>query len=89
MSEERVLGKIDEVQESIARIDERQKNVMKELGEIKRVVTGNGLLKKVTILESHQEINEKWFSRIWVLLTGIGASIILMAIGYLLDKFAF
>ena len=89
MSEERVIRKIDEVQESIARIDERQKTVIKEIGEIKQVVTGNGLAKKVNTLEVNQENNEKWFARIWVLFTGLGLSIALMIIGLLLDKFAF
>jgi len=89
MSEERVIRKLDEVQETVARIDERQKTVIKEIGEIKQVVTGNGLAKKVNTLEVNQENNEKWFARIWILFTGLGLSIALMIIGLLLDKFAF
>ena len=89
MSEERVIRKLDEVQETVARIDERQKTVIKEIGEIKQIVTGNGLTKKVNTLEVNQANSEKWFSRLWKLTTGIGVSVLLMLIGLLLDKFAF
>ena len=103
MSEERVLGKIDEVQKDIGklrsdvgqisvdigRIDERQKTVIKELCEIKFVVLGNGLTKKVNTLENKQENNEIWFGRLWKIVTGIGIGLVLMFVGYLLDKLVF
>ena len=76
MSEERVIRKLDEVQESIARIDERQKNVMKELGEVKKLVMGNGLSKRVTTLEIKQENKEKWFDKKWPIYVGIGMLIL-------------
>ena len=90
MSEERVLGKIDEVQKDIGklrsdvgqisvdigRIDERQKNVVKEIEEIKEIVTGNGLTKRVTTLEVNQENKEKWLDKKWPIYVGIGMLIL-------------
>ena len=82
-------NKVDEIYGLVLRIDERQKTVIKEIGEIKKIVTGNGLTKKVNTLEVNQENNEKWFGRIWKITTGIGVSVVLMIIGLLLDKLVF
>ena len=59
-----------------ARIDERQKTVIKEISEIKEIVTGNGLTKRVTTLEVNQENKEKWLDKKWPIYVGIGMLIL-------------
>ena len=72
-----------------ARIDERQKTVIKEISEIKEIVTGNGLTKRVTTLEVNQENNEKWFSRIWKVGAVIGVGVVMLVIDLIVDRLAF
>ena len=82
-------NKVDEIYGLVLRIDERQKTVIKDLGEIKQIVTGNGLSKKVNTLEINQENNEKWFGRIWKLFAVIGGGVVMLIIDLILDKLVF